>query len=59
MKSSADFYTPPQRHTIVAVYYGFTLDVRVSVHQLYVRTSVRFLFPDDNFSKLQWILYVH
>ena len=36
------------RHTIVAGYYGFTLDVRVSV-----RPSV--LFPDDNLSKHQWI----
>ena len=31
------------RHTIVAEYYGFTLDTRVSIHP-----SVRFLFPDDN-----------
>ena len=38
------------RHTIVAGYYGFTLDVRVSVRQ-----SVRFSFPDDNLSKHQWI----
>ena len=52
------------RHTIVAGYYGFTLDVRVSV-RLSVRpsvirpsvshTSVRFSFPDDNLSKHQWI----
>ena len=31
------------RHTIVARYYGFTLDVHVSVHLF-------FLFPDDNLS---------
>ena len=42
------FFIP--RHTIVAGYYGFTLDVRVSV-----RPSVRFSFPDDNLSKHQWI----
>ena len=35
-------------HTIVAGYYGFTLDVRVSVRPSVVR-------PDDNLSKLQWI----
>ena len=38
------------RHTIMAGYKGFTLDVRVSV-----RPSVRFSFPDDNLSKHQWI----
>ena len=48
------------RHTIVAGYYGFTLDVRVSVlpsvRQSYVRpSSVRFSFPDDNLSKHQCI----
>ena len=37
-------------HTIVAGYYGFTLDVRVSVC-----LPVRILFPDDNLSKHQWI----
>ena len=44
------------RHTIVAGYYGFTLDVRVSVRPSVRRTSVRFSFPDDNLSKHQWIL---
>ena len=36
-------------HSIVAGYYGFMLDVRVSV-----RPSV-FFFSDDNLSKHQWI----
>ena len=36
---------------IVAGYYGFTLDVRVSVS----RPFVHFSFPDDNLSKHQWI----
>ena len=35
----------------MAGYYGFTLDVCVSVRC----QSIRFLFPDDNFSKHQWI----
>ena len=35
---------------LVAGYYGFTLDVCMSV-----RPSVRFLFPDDDLSKHQWI----
>ena len=39
------------RHTIVAGYYAFMLDVRVSVRPSYVRFS----FPDDNLSKHQWI----
>ena len=43
------------RHTIMAGYYGFTLDVRVCVHRSVVRPSVRILFPDDNLSKHQWI----
>ena len=47
------FFIP--RHTIVAGYYGFTLDVRVSVRPSVIRQSVRFSFPDDNLSKLQWI----
>ena len=46
-------------HTIVAGYYGFTLDVRVSAYPSVSRTficpSVRFSFPDDNLSKHQWI----
>ena len=40
---------------IVAGYYGFTLDIRVSVRQSYVRPSVFFLFPNDNLSKHQQI----
>ena len=40
----------------MAGYYGFTLDVCVSVRPSVVRPSVCFLFPDDNFSKHQWIL---
>ena len=42
-------------HTIVAGYYGFTLDVRVSVRPSAVRPSIRFSFQDDNLSKCQWI----
>ena len=42
-------------HTTVAGYYGFTLDVLVSVRPSYVGPSVRFSFPDDNLSKHQWI----
>ena len=36
----------------MAGYYGFTLDVRVSVRPS-VGPSVRFSFPDDNLSKHQ------
>ena len=36
-------------------YYGFTLEVCMSVHQSYVLPSVCFSFPDDNLSKHQWI----
>ena len=39
----------------MAGYYGFTLDVRVSVRLSASRTSVRISFPDDNLSKHQWI----
>ena len=39
------------RHTILAGYYGFTLDIRPSVSHL----SVRFSFLDDNLSKHQQI----
>ena len=43
----------------MAGYYGFTLDVRVSVRpsvrKSVVRPSVRIWFPDDNLSKHQWI----
>ena len=42
-------------HKIVAGYYGFMLDVRVSVRPSVVRLSIRFSFLDDNFSKHQWI----
>ena len=41
-------------HTIVVGYYGFTLDVRVSVH-LSVHPSIHFSFPGDNLSTHQWI----
>ena len=51
------------RHTIVAGYFGFTLDARVSVRpsvrpsvrQSSVCLPVRLLFPDDSLSKHQWI----
>ena len=43
-----DFYT---RYTIVARYYGFTVDVRVSIRPSVSRPSVRISFPDDNLSK--------
>ena len=43
------------RLTIVAGYYGFTLDVSASVLPSIVHLSVRFSFPDDNLSKHQWI----
>ena len=43
----------------MAGYYGFTLDVRVSVRlsvrPAVVRPSVRISFPDDNLRKHQWI----
>ena len=42
------FFIP--HHTILAGYFGFTVDVLVSVH-----LSVCILFPDDNLSKHQWI----
>ena len=35
-------------------YYGFTLEVRVSIRPSFC-PSVRFSFPDDNLSKHQWI----
>ena len=38
----------------MAGYYGFTLDVRVSVRPSYIRQSI-FSFPDDTLSKHQWI----
>ena len=39
----------------MAGYYGFTLDVHVSVRPSVVRPSARFSFPDDNLGKHQWI----
>ena len=40
----------------MAGYYGFTLDVRVSIHRVsVVHPSIRISFPDDNLSKHQWI----
>ena len=50
-------------HTIVAGYYVFTLDVRVSIRLsvewmsvcLFVHPSISISFPDDNLSKHQWI----
>ena len=39
-------------HTIVAGFYGFMLDIRVSS---VVHPSLRFSFSDDNLSKHQWI----
>ena len=38
---------------IVVRYYGFTLDIRVSIRH----TSVHFSFPDDNLSKHEWIFF--
>ena len=43
------------RHTTVVGYYGFTLDVRVSVCPSVRQSYVRISFPDDNLSKHQWI----
>ena len=40
---------------IMVGYYGFTLEVRVSVRPSVVCPSVRFSFLDDNLSKHQWI----
>ena len=40
---------------IVAGYYGFILDVRVSVRLSVVCPSICFSFPDDNLSNHQWI----
>ena len=44
------FYLFIPHHPIMAGYYGFTLDVRVSVRLSICRLSVRFSFPDDNLS---------
>ena len=46
------FYT---LHTMVAGYYGITLAVCVSIRASACRPSVLFSFPDDNWSKCQWI----
>ena len=51
----ADNFLIIPRHIIVAGYYGFTLDIRVSVRPSVVRPSINFFFPDDNLSKHQWI----
>ena len=48
------FFIP--HHKIVAGYYGFRLDVRMSVRLSVVQTPLRFSFLDDNLSKHQWIL---
>ena len=41
---------------IMAGYYGFTLDVRMSICLSVSGMSfLPFLFPDDNLSKRQWI----
>ena len=45
------------RNTIVVGYYGFTLDVRVSVRPSVSRKSVRLSLPDDTLSKHQWIFF--
>ena len=42
-------------HMIVVGYYGFRLDVRVSVHLSVSHMSMRISFPDGNLSKHQWI----
>ena len=47
------FFIP--RHMIVAGFYGFTLDVPVSVHPSVVNSFVHILFPNDNLSEHQWI----
>ena len=43
-------------HMIVAGYYGFKLDIHVSVRPSVVSPSICSLFPDDNLSKHQWII---
>ena len=49
-KDNSCFVLFVPRQTIVAGYYGFTLDVRLSIGP-----SIRFSFPDDNLSKHHWI----
>ena len=47
------------RNTVVVEYYGFMLDVSVSVHPSFCLTivspSICLSFPDDNLSKHHWI----
>ena len=56
--TDVDIFDIPH-HTIVAGYYGFTLNVCVPVHPSYVHPfvlpSILILFPDDDLSKHQWI----
>ena len=40
----------------MAGYYGFTLDVRVSVRPPVCQSSIRFSFSDDNLSKYQYLV---
>ena len=49
----AGYYGPPHDSGGV-YYYGFALDIHVSVRLLYICPPV-FLFPDDNLCKHQWI----
>ena len=42
------------RHPIVVGYYGVLLEICVPVHPSVICPSI-FWFPDDNFSKYQWI----
>ena len=48
-------YTPPHNSGGVSWFHVGRPCVCPSVRQSYVRPSVRFSFPDDNLSKLQWI----
>ena len=43
------------RHTIVAGYYGFTVDVHVSVLLSVSPPSICIPFPDDILSKHRWV----
>ena len=47
----------PTNHRLVAVYYVFTLAVHVSVCQFVHSTSIRTLFPLDNWSTYLWISF--
>ena len=44
-----------QSHMIVAGYYGFTFDVRVSDSPSYIRSSDCISITDNNSSNRQWI----